>query len=207
MLTQAAPDPKTAMATPSLTLPDETTIPAPPEQGEVVEKKKKTIAKKVALEVQSAEIKCLRKALLREEQASVGLKAALTLEEDKRKRAEEIDAEKEWVVEAFKSSKTMEDIKIAFTQEAILKGFDVCMERIVKKFLDMDLDFLTEEPDDEACPSNAGVASPIVEPSPKTFKPAAAAPELAPKPEVVENTPTSSATMPLELIVYLRVSP
>ncbi|EHA8587788.1 hypothetical protein COCNU_scaffold003237G000010 [Cocos nucifera] len=53
--TQAAPDSKIAVATPSLTLPDETTIPALPEQGEVVEKKKKkTIAKKIRRKVEGS---------------------------------------------------------------------------------------------------------------------------------------------------------
>ena len=47
---------------------------------------------------------------------SAELKATIILEESKQKKVEEeISTEREWAVEAFKSSKTMEDIKIAFT--------------------------------------------------------------------------------------------
>ena len=60
---------------------------------------------KVASEIQAAEVGRLRKALWREEEASMGLKATLALSEDKRKKAEEeIDVEREWAVETFKSS-------------------------------------------------------------------------------------------------------
>ncbi|EHA8586852.1 hypothetical protein COCNU_scaffold001065G000010 [Cocos nucifera] len=68
------------------------------------------------------------------------------LEEDNRKKAdEEVGAERERAVEAFMSSKVMEHIKIAFTQEAFLKGFEICMRRIMKKFPNMDLYFLMEK--------------------------------------------------------------
>ena len=46
-----------------------------------------------------------------------GLKAALTLVKEKKKIEEEVNAEWERVVEAFKSSKAMEDIKITFARE------------------------------------------------------------------------------------------
>ncbi|EHA8588476.1 hypothetical protein COCNU_scaffold005364G000010 [Cocos nucifera] len=81
---------------------------------------------KEALEARSTEVECLPRALRREEQASSELKAALASEEAKRKKAEEeVGLEKEWVAESFKSSREMQDIKIAFAQESFLKGFEV----------------------------------------------------------------------------------
>ncbi|EHA8586237.1 hypothetical protein COCNU_scaffold000119G000040 [Cocos nucifera] len=109
--------------------------PMPPMQGKVTEKKKKkdknAITKKEAQvktkevraevdylkkasKIQSIEIKCLQKALRKEEEAAEGLKVALTLTKEKRKKVEEEVNIEEWVVEAFKSSKALEDIKIAF---------------------------------------------------------------------------------------------
>ncbi|EHA8590804.1 hypothetical protein COCNU_scaffold024639G000020 [Cocos nucifera] len=73
---------------------------------------------KVALKIQAAEVGHLQEALRRAEEASTGLKAVLTLFEDKRKKAEEEVGAEERAIEAFKSSKAMEDIKIAFTKEA-----------------------------------------------------------------------------------------
>ena len=70
---------------------------------------------KVALEVQSTEVEHLRELLQKEEQVAVRLKAALTLAEEKKKKLEEeVDDEREQAVEAFRSSKAIEDIKIAF---------------------------------------------------------------------------------------------
>ncbi|EHA8586901.1 hypothetical protein COCNU_scaffold001137G000010 [Cocos nucifera] len=105
------------------------------------------------------------------------LEVALTLMEEKRKKIEEeVGAEKERAIEAFKSSKAMEDIKIAFTREAFLEGFEICMRRFAKNFADVDLELLTDEPNEEA----------------------GAAPESAPKPDVMVNAPTSITVAPLE---------
>ncbi|EHA8588175.1 hypothetical protein COCNU_scaffold004308G000010 [Cocos nucifera] len=71
---------------------------------------------KTVSEEQTAEADHLREVLRREEEVSMELRAALTLSEDKRKKAkEEVGVEKERAVDAFKSSKAMKDIKIAFT--------------------------------------------------------------------------------------------
>ena len=49
------------------------------------------------------------------------------MEENKQKRTEEeIGLERKQAVESFKSLKAMEDIKVAFAQEAFLKGFNIC---------------------------------------------------------------------------------
>ncbi|EHA8587327.1 hypothetical protein COCNU_scaffold001895G000010 [Cocos nucifera] len=138
----------------------------------------------------------------REEQASIGLKVASIFKEDKRKRAEEeVGAERKHDIEAFKSSKAMEDIKIAFSQEAFLKEFEVYMRRVAKKFSNMILDFLTEEPGDEAGPSNTSASSPIAEPDPETSEPTVATPKLAPETKVAKNVPTSSITVPSKPLV------
>ncbi|EHA8588205.1 hypothetical protein COCNU_scaffold004374G000020 [Cocos nucifera] len=89
----------------------------------------------VASEIQVVKVEHLREASRREEEASMGLKAVLTLSKDKRKKEEEeIGTEREWAVEAFKSSQAMEDIKIAFTKEAFVEGFKIYMRRVVKNF-------------------------------------------------------------------------
>ena len=54
VLTQATSDPKIAMATLNSSLPSETAIPTPPEQGVVEKKKKKAIAKKVKRKVRGS---------------------------------------------------------------------------------------------------------------------------------------------------------
>ena len=105
----------------------------------------------------------------------VGLKVALTLAEEKKKQIEEeVGVERKQAVEAFKSSKDMKEIKIAFAREAFLEGFEVCMRRVVKNFLKVDLDLLTNKPNDEVGPSNACAdacaTSPIADPTLETFE-------------------------------------
>ncbi|EHA8586752.1 hypothetical protein COCNU_scaffold000878G000010 [Cocos nucifera] len=113
---------------------------------------------------------------------------------------EEVDTKRERAIDNFKSSKVMEDIKIAFAREAILKGFQICMRRVMENFSDIDLDLLMDESDDEASPSYAsievGAASHIAEPTLKIFDSTTAAPKPAQELEVVENTPTSFTTAP-----------
>ena len=76
------------------------------------------------------------------EEVSMGLRVALILSEAKRNKAEvEVGIKRERAVEAFKSSKAMEDIKIAFTHEAFLEGFEICMRRVTKNFPEWTLTF------------------------------------------------------------------
>ena len=71
---------------------------------------------KVALKIQIAEFEHLWEALRREEGVSTKLRAVLILFEDKRKKAEEeVGTQRERAITAFKSSKAMKDIKIAFS--------------------------------------------------------------------------------------------
>ncbi|KAG1363510.1 hypothetical protein COCNU_11G003370 [Cocos nucifera] len=152
---------------------------------------------KKASEIQSAKFEYHRKALRKEEEAVKGLKAALSLAEEKRKKVEEeVDAERERAIKAFKSSKAMKDIKIAFTREAFLEGFEICMERIVKNFLDVNLDLLMDELGKEADPFDAGIISPMAEPTPEAFELAVAAPKSALKYGIMGKALTSTAVAP-----------
>ena len=137
--------------------------------------------------------------LWREEEASTGLRAALTPSKDKRRRAkEEVGAKREQAIEVFKSSKAMEDIKIAFVQESFLEGVEICM-RVAKNFFEVDLDLLIDEPSKEADPSNAGAASPITESTLGAPDPAAEAPRSIFEPEVANNVSTSPTFAPTEV--------
>ena len=58
----------------------------------------------------------------------------------------------------------MEDIKIAFTKEAFVKGFELCQRRVAEKFPELDLGFWAEESSkDEVEPSIAGADLPPTE--------------------------------------------
>ena len=56
-------------------------------------------------------------------------------------------------VEEFKASAEMRDLNVKFAQEAFIKGFEFCQEKVVKKFSELDLSFLDEASEDEAGPS------------------------------------------------------
>ncbi|EHA8586988.1 hypothetical protein COCNU_scaffold001259G000070 [Cocos nucifera] len=90
--------------------------------------------------------------------------------------------------------------KVQTVEGSFLEGFKICMWRDAKNFPDVDLDLLTNEPDEEADPSNIGATtSPTAELAPEVLEPVVAAPEFAPKLEVMENAPTSTATIPFEV--------
>ena len=62
-------------------------------------------------------------------------------------------------VEEFKASAEMRDLNVKFGQEAFIKGFELCQEKVVKKFLELDLSFLDEASEDEAGPSSTATAT------------------------------------------------
>ena len=66
-------------------------------------------------------------------------------------------------VEEFKASAEMRDLNIKFVQEAFIKGFKLCQEKVVKKFLELDLSFLDEASEDEArpCPTATATVAPL----------------------------------------------
>ncbi|XP_073106610.1 uncharacterized protein [Elaeis guineensis] len=65
-------------------------------------------------------------------------------------------------VEEFKTSSEMRDLKVQFGQAAFIKGFELCQEKMVGKFLELNLGFLDEASDDEARPSEAAASLPPV---------------------------------------------
>ena len=66
-------------------------------------------------------------------------------------------------VEEFKASVEIRDLKVQFGQEAFIKGFKLCQEKVARKFSELDLSFLSEESEDEVGPSSAAtdVAAPV----------------------------------------------
>ena len=63
------------------------------------------------------------------------------------------------VVEEFKASTEMRDLNVKFGQEAFIKGFELCQEKVVKKFFKLDLSFLDEASEDEVGPSPTATAT------------------------------------------------
>ena len=65
-------------------------------------------------------------------------------------------------VEEFKASSEMEDLKVQFGQDAFIKGFEFCQEKVAGRFSELDLSFLNEASDDEVGPSEATIGPPPV---------------------------------------------
>ena len=63
------------------------------------------------------------------------------------------------MVEEFKASAEMRDLNVKFGQEAFIKGFELCQEKVVRKFSELDLSFLGEASEDEAGPSPTATAT------------------------------------------------
>ncbi|EHA8587229.1 hypothetical protein COCNU_scaffold001668G000010 [Cocos nucifera] len=64
-------------------------------------------------------------------------------------------------MEEFKASSKMKDLNITFGQKAFIKGFKLYEGRMAQKFPELDLNFLEEEPDEEA-----GLSGAVADPSP-----------------------------------------
>ena len=62
-------------------------------------------------------------------------------------------------VEEFKASTEMKKLKVEFGQAAFNKGFELCQEKMVVKFPELDLSFLDEASEDEAGPSTTIAAT------------------------------------------------
>ena len=56
----------------------------------------------------------------------------------------------------------MEDLKVQFSQDAFIKGFELCQEKVAGRFSELDLGFLDEASDDEAGPSKVTVGPPPI---------------------------------------------
>ncbi|KAG1338313.1 hypothetical protein COCNU_04G006190 [Cocos nucifera] len=118
------------------------------------------------MEEKVAENESLRRALRKEELISIRIKATLALKEEKKKEAEIKVAKLEVrmlksILEAaarameFKASSKMKDLNIAFSHKVFIKSFKLYEGRVALRFLELDLSFLEEEPDEEAGPSDA----------------------------------------------------
>ena len=64
-------------------------------------------------------------------------------------------------VEEFKTSTEMKKLKVEFGQATFNKGFELCQEKMVVKFSELDLSFLDEASEDEAGPSTAVAATAV----------------------------------------------
>ena len=79
-------------------------------------------------------------------------------------------------VEKFKASAEMRELNVQFGQEVFIKGFELCQEKVARKFSKLDLGFLVEKSEDEAGPSPATTA--IAAPLPGTSSSPTPAPEV-----------------------------
>ena len=127
------------------------------------------------LQVKTAKVAALQEALERERQAREEERQAQEeerriLEESARKAEAEVthlveqtpvlvSEARALAVEEFKASAEMRDLNIQFGQEAFIKGFELCQEKVARKFFKLDLSFLGEESEDEADPSPAATAA------------------------------------------------
>ena len=118
-------------------------------------------AEAARLKEKAAEVANLQEALKKEKQAS---------EEMVRKAEAEVVNLMEHIpiliskargqaVEEFKASAEMRDLNVKFGQDAFIKGFELCQEKMVKKFSELDFSFLDEASEDEAGPSPTAAAT------------------------------------------------
>ncbi|EHA8588720.1 hypothetical protein COCNU_scaffold006459G000030 [Cocos nucifera] len=105
-------------------------------------------------------------------------------------------------MEEFKASSEMKDLNIALGQKAFIKGFELYEGRVAWMFSKLDLNFLEEEPDEEAGPSGAAADPSLVEVVFESSKPAVEVLEPIQEPEVVFE---ASVAPVLELVATPRV--
>ena len=104
------------------------------------------------LKEKAAEVANLQEALEKEKQTSE--KTVRKVEAEVANLMEQISVliseARVLAVEEFKASAEMRDLNVKFVQEAFIKGFELCQEKVVKKFSELDLSFLDEASEDEA---------------------------------------------------------
>ena len=61
----------------------------------------------------------------------------------------------------FKASTEMKKLKVEFGQAAFNRGFELCQEKMVMKFPELDLSFLDKASEDEAGPSTIVAATAV----------------------------------------------
>ena len=64
-------------------------------------------------------------------------------------------------VEEFKASIEMKKLKVEFGQAVFNRGFELCQEKMVVKFSELDLSFLDEASEDEVGPSTTVAATAV----------------------------------------------
>ena len=130
------------------------------------------------LQAKTAKVAALQEALEREKKARE--EERQILEESARKAEAEVadlieqtpvlvSEARALAVEEFKASAEMRDLNIQFGQEAFIKGFELCQEKVARKFSELDLSFLGEESEDEAGPLSA--ATTVTTPTPSSPPP------------------------------------
>ena len=109
----------------------------------------------VRLKEKAVEVANLQEALEKEKQASEEMvrKAEAEVANLTEQILVLISEARVLTVEEFKASAEMRDLNVKFGQEAFIKGFELCQEKVVKKFFELDLSFLDEASEDEAGPS------------------------------------------------------
>ena len=146
---------------------------------DLLQAKERCQAEVARLQAKTAEVATLQEALERERQAreeegQAWEEERRSLEESARKAEAEvahlveqtpvlISEARALAVEEFKASAEMRVLNVQFGQEAFTKGFELCQEKVAKKFSELDLSFLGEESEDEAGPSPATtvIAAPL----------------------------------------------
>ena len=122
------------------------------------------------LKEKAAEVVALQEALEKEKQAREEEKQTLeetvrTVEAGVANLTEQISVlvseARGLAVEEFKASAEMRDLNVWFGQEAFIKGFELCQEKVAKKFFELDLSFLDEASEDEIGPSTAVAAAAV----------------------------------------------
>lgn len=65
---------------------------------------------------------------------------------------------KQQAMEAYKASKKCRQEKLAFAQPAFVEGMDDTWQRVLKRFLNLNLDFVDEDESDEGLPAEGALA-------------------------------------------------
>ncbi|KAG1360728.1 hypothetical protein COCNU_09G001910 [Cocos nucifera] len=180
-------------------------------QVEIRQLQEKVAKVKYLAEEKVVEIGSLQGALRKEEFISARLKAALALEEERKKEAENKITELEArmagsisevmtrAMEEFKASFEMRNLNVKFGQEMFIKGFELYEGRITRRFSELDLRFLEKKDDIEAGPFDAAVDPSFAKLASGPFEPTAEAPKPVRASEAAESPPAPPSATPPEV--------
>ncbi|XP_073106611.1 uncharacterized protein [Elaeis guineensis] len=108
-------------------------------------------------------------------------------------------------VEEFKISSEMRDLKVEFGQAVFIKDFELCQEKVIRKFPELDLGFLDEASDDEAGPSEAAIGLPPAETSSTAVAAATDLPGASSSPTSAPKCPAKALPLPQEISLKLMI--